>query len=383
MDFDQGERVSQLRERLRVLIAQHMPDWYHGPFKDDAAVEATERFCRVLADEHLLTIDWPQEWGGEDAGVWEQAAVREEMWAHDEPRGAQYMGLSWVGPAIMRHGTAEQKAMHLPLIGRGEVTWCQGFSEPEAGSDLASLKLAATPQDGGGWRLDGQKIWTSYASLAQWCFLAARTDPAQRRQQGLTIFLVPLHRPGVEVRPIASMMGDHHLNEIFFEGVEVGPEDVLGEVDGGWDVIRTVLSFERIGIPRYARSDRMLSQLWPTIAAEPASAPLRQCTEVRAWASRSGWPTREPRCTAASRACSHTACWRSASRRASCRPTSRRCSGSPRPCSTRRSPRWRWRSPEPTGSTTRAAGCSTAAPRTTGATRARRPSPPARPRSSA
>ncbi|HMJ37840.1 MAG TPA: acyl-CoA dehydrogenase family protein [Baekduia sp.] len=275
MDFDQGERVMRLRERLRLLIDQHVPGWYRGPFKDDASVRATERFCRVLADERLLTIDWPAEWGGEDAGVWEQTAVREEMWAHDEPRGAQYMGLSWVGPAIMRHGTAEQKAMHLPLIGRGDVTWCQGFSEPEAGSDLASLKLAATPQDDGGWRLYGQKIWTSYASLAQWCFLAARTDTGQRRQKGLTVFLVPLDRRGVEVRPIAAMMGTHHLNEIFFDGVQVGPEDVLGEVDAGWDVIRTVLSFERIGIPRYARSDRLLAQLWPAVASEPPSAPLR------------------------------------------------------------------------------------------------------------
>ena len=112
-------------------------------------------------------------------------SVREEMWAHHEPRGAQYMGVNWVGPTIMRHGTPEQQRKHLPPIARGEVIWCQGFSEPDAGSDLASLRTAAR-RDGDGWRITGQKIWTSYATMAQWCFLLARTSKGEKKQQGLT-----------------------------------------------------------------------------------------------------------------------------------------------------------------------------------------------------
>jgi alkylation response protein AidB-like acyl-CoA dehydrogenase len=187
--------------------------------------------------------------------------VREEMWAHHEPRGAQYMGVNWVGPTIMRHGTAEQQGLHLPAIARGEVIWCQGFSEPDAGSDLASLRTAARPVpegEGGGWRVYGQKIWTSYALMAQWCFLLARTSAGQKKQQGLTIFLVPMSRPGIEVRPIATMLGPHHLNEVFFDGVRVTDADVLGQVDQGWSLVQEVLAFERVGIARYARCERLL-----------------------------------------------------------------------------------------------------------------------------
>jgi alkylation response protein AidB-like acyl-CoA dehydrogenase len=275
VDYALGDRAEALRARLRGLIGAEMPDDYRGPFHDAAAIAATERFCRILAEERLLTMSWPREWGGSDADIWEQTVVREEMWAHDEPRGAQYMGLSWVGPAIMAFGTERQKEFHLPLIGRGEVTWCQGFSEPEAGSDLAALQLEATASAPGEWRLNGQKIWTSYADLAQWCFLAARTSRGGRRQDGITVFLIPTDRPGLSVRPIDSMLGPHHLNEVFFEDGVATADDVLGEVDRGWEVISTVLSHERVGIPRYARSERILEQLWDLLVDQPADSDLR------------------------------------------------------------------------------------------------------------
>jgi alkylation response protein AidB-like acyl-CoA dehydrogenase len=265
MDFDLGDNARALRQRLRRLIADEIPDWFHGPFVDDARTqEVVQAFCATLAEQQLLTINWPREYGGADASIWEQAVLREEMWAHREPRGPQYMGLSWVGPAIMRYGTQEQKDRHLPPIAAGQVVWCQGFSEPEAGSDLASLQLRAE-RDGGGWRLHGQKIWTSYATLADWCFLAARTSTGERKQQGITVFLVPTESAGLTIRPIDSMMGPHHLNELFFDGVRVDADAVLGDVGAGWDVITAVLSFERVGIPRYARSDRMLSELWDVL----------------------------------------------------------------------------------------------------------------------
>src|SRR5690606_21467144 len=200
---------------------------------------------------------WPQEFGGRGASIWEQTVVREEMWAQHEPRGAQYMGVNWVGPTIMRHGTPEQQRKHLPPIARGEVIWCQGFSEPEAGSDLASLRTTAR-RDGDGWSISGQKIWTSYATMAQWCFLLARTSHEGRKQQWLTAFLLSMSDPGISVRPIDAMLGPHHLNEVFLDGVRATEADVLGEVDNGWSVVQEVLAFERVGIARYARCERLL-----------------------------------------------------------------------------------------------------------------------------
>ncbi len=189
MHFDMGQKAAELRSELRSLVNNHVPEHYLGAFTDNPDdLEIAQRFCRLLAERELLCLSWPKEFGGGDASVWEQTVVREEMWAHHEPRGAQYMGVNWVGPIIMRHGTEEQQRRHLPPIARGEVIWCQGFSEPEAGSDLASLRTSAR-RDGDGWLVNGQKIWTSYATMAQWCFLLARTSQGERKQQGLSISL--------------------------------------------------------------------------------------------------------------------------------------------------------------------------------------------------
>jgi alkylation response protein AidB-like acyl-CoA dehydrogenase len=261
MDYELDERAGDLRRRLRSLIGEHLPADFLGAFTDDPADFArAEDFCKQLAAEGLLARSWPTEFGGGGGSVWEQTVVREEMWAHHEPRGAQYMGLNWVGPALMRFGTDEQRATHLPAIAAGEVIWCQGFSEPEAGSDLAALRTRATPADGG-WLVSGQKIWTSYALMAQWCVLAARTSNDGPKQDGITLFLLPMDRSGISVRPIASLLGPHHLNEVFLDEVPVGPGDVLGEVGEGWTVIREALKFERVGIARYARCDRLLRLL--------------------------------------------------------------------------------------------------------------------------
>jgi alkylation response protein AidB-like acyl-CoA dehydrogenase len=258
MDFDMGTDVAALRTELRGLVREHVPADFLGAFTDDPAdLEVAQSFCRLLAERGLLCMAWPEEFGGRGATAWEQTAVREEMWSLHEPRGAQYMGVNWVGPTIMRHGTPEQQRQHLPPIAAGEVIWCQGFSEPDAGSDLASLQTTAR-RDGDGWRVSGQKIWTSYATMAQWCFLLARTSKGEKKQQGLTIFLVPMSAPQIEVRPIDCMMGPHHLNEVFFDELPVTEADELGTVDEGWAVVQEVLAFERVGIARYARCERLL-----------------------------------------------------------------------------------------------------------------------------
>ena len=278
LDYDQGPQVADLRSQLRRLIADHVPADYLGAFTDDPAdLDVAQSFCRLLAEQGLLCAAWPEEFGGRGASAWEQTAVREEMWAHHEPRGAQYMGLNWVGPSIMQYGTPEQRELHLPAIANATSTWCQGFSEPEAGSDLASLRLRAQRVDDGEWRLSGQKIWTSYASLAQWCFLTARTDNSGSKHHGITIFLIPMDRPGVTVREIDSMLGPHHLNEVFFDEVVATDAEILGELDKGWDVIRFVLAHERIGIARYARDERILSLLADYLPSDgrPDSEALR------------------------------------------------------------------------------------------------------------
>jgi alkylation response protein AidB-like acyl-CoA dehydrogenase len=268
VDYDLGPNADELRHRLRALIAEHIPDDFLGACTDDPEdLALTQRFCKTLAAESLLALAWPVEYGGKGADVWQQTVVREEMWAHHEPRGPQYMGLNWVGPAIMRHGTAEQRARHLPPIADGEVIWCQGFSEPEAGSDLASMRTRATA-DGDGWVVNGQKVWTSYALMANWCVLAVSTDPDAPASRRITLFLVPMDRAGITARPIPSMLGPHHLNELFLDNLRVGPEDVLGEVGGGWRVIKDALAYERVGIARYARCDSLLARVRDALGDE-------------------------------------------------------------------------------------------------------------------
>ncbi len=293
LDFDMGACAGELRVQLRELIQRELPDRFPGAFTDDPTdLAAAQRFCRVLAEQDLLCLSWPEEFGGAGASVWEQTVVREEMWAHHEPRGAQYMGVNWVGPIIMRHGTPQQQRRHLPPIAAGEVIWCQGFSEPEAGSDLASLRTYAR-RDGDGWLINGQKIWTSYATMAQWCFLLVRTTrvgegSVTKKQQGLTVFLVPMDDPAITVRPLGTMMGPHHLNEVFFDDLRVTDADVLGEIDAGWSIVGDVMAFERVGIARYARCERLLAaaphalgQCWETLPGEVIARWVRMLTHCR------------------------------------------------------------------------------------------------------
>jgi alkylation response protein AidB-like acyl-CoA dehydrogenase len=288
MDYDLGADAVELRIRLRELISAHIREGFLGSCTDDPDdLAATESFCKLLAADGLLALAWPKEHGGGGGSVWQQTVLREEMWAHHEPRGAQYMGVNWVGPALMRYGTEDQKAKHLSAIASGDVIWCQGFSEPEAGTDLASLRTRAIP-DGDGWRVTGQKVWTSYAQMASWCVLAACTDPAAPKTKRLSLFLVPMDRPGITVRPIRSMLGPHHLNEVFLDDVEVSAGEILGEVGDGWRVMREALAFERVGIARYARCesllDRMQTELgddWDTLPESIRTRWVRALVDLR------------------------------------------------------------------------------------------------------
>ncbi len=298
MDFDFTPEEEAFRAELRAFLDDELPEWWKTVFVDDArAMPFTREFCHRLAERGWLTLSWPAEHGGADGSVWQQAVVREEMWAAGEPRGPQYMNLNYIGPLIMRFGTPEQQARHLPRMAAGDVLWCQGFSEPEAGSDLASLKTRAV-RDGDHYVVNGQKIWNSYADApADHCLLLARTNTEVKKQVGISMFLVDMRTPGVTVRPIASMAGKSEFSEIFFDDAIIPVSDRLGDEDAGWTLVGEGLAFERIGIARYAariecsniscstRATRWSTGArWPTI---PRSAP--------------GWPR-----------------WRRGSRRPSC-----------------------------------------------------------------
>jgi alkylation response protein AidB-like acyl-CoA dehydrogenase len=262
MEFAEDEEAERFRAELREFLAAELPAWWRGMFVDDErAIPFTRAFCRKLAARGWLTMAWPREHGGEAASVWKQAVLREEMWAHDEPRGPQYMNLNYIGPCIMRFGSEAQKRRFLPPMAAGDVIWTQGFSEPGAGSDLAAVSTRAEAH-GDHFLVQGQKIWSSYADApADWCFLLARTDPAAPRREGLSVLLVDMRAPGVSVRPIGTMAGPHEFNQIFFDGARVPREQLLGREGQGWEIASAGLAFERVGVARYARAGRIVELL--------------------------------------------------------------------------------------------------------------------------
>ena len=266
MDFEWTEEQAAFRARLQAFLAQNLPDdWEafskHGP-ASPALTEFARGFCRRLAENGMLFPHWPKEIGGEGLGPWEQQILAEVMWEWGEPRGGQYMNVNWIGPTLVKYGTDAQKAKYLPQISSGEMLWCQGFSEPDSGSDLASLRTRAT-LDGDVYRVNGQKIWTSYAGLADTCFLLTRTS--DDRKKGITILLVPMDTPGITVRQIPSLIGEGDIHEVFFDDVVVPVGQRFGEEGQAWEIINYSLTNERLGIPRYhlarAALDRAVAML--------------------------------------------------------------------------------------------------------------------------
>ena len=252
MQFSWTAEQVAFRKRLEEFLSANLPDdWeavaHHGPGSEELT-EFSRILCGKLAAERLLTPHWPVEMGGDALDPWHQIILAEEMWAAGEPRGAQYMNVNWIGPTLMKYGSAEQKARYLPPIAAGNAIWCQGFSEPGAGSDLASLRTRAT-LEGGQYRVQGQKIWTSYAGLAETCFLLCRTG--DDRKKGISILLVPMNTPGITVRSIPSLIGEGDIHEVFFDDVIVPVSARLGEEGPAWEIIAYSLTNERLGIPRY------------------------------------------------------------------------------------------------------------------------------------
>lgn len=264
MEFDWNQEQKDFRAEVRNFLATHLPDnWEsiaHGP-GSVAQSDFSRHFCAQLADAGLLVPHWPARWGGRDADAWSAFILAEEMWAAGEPRGGQYMNVNWIGPTLMRFGSEEQQERYIPPMAQGETLWCQGFSEPEAGSDLASLRTRAERR-GDHYCINGQKIWTSYAGEAETCFLLARTGSGKN---GISIFLVPMETPGITVVEIPSLIGEGDIHEVFFENVRVPATAMLGEEGQAWDIVRKALSLERVGIPRFALASRMLHRAVATL----------------------------------------------------------------------------------------------------------------------
>ncbi|WP_324695645.1 acyl-CoA dehydrogenase family protein [Novosphingobium aerophilum] len=266
MQFEWTEEQDAFRHKIRDFLHANLPeDWEkfseHGPASPALTAFARE-FCVKLAEAGILFPHWPREMGGEGLGPWEQQILAEEMWIAGEPRGGQYMNVNWIGPTLEKYGTAEQKARYLEPITRGESLWCQGFSEPDAGSDLAALRTRAVRTEGR-YVINGQKIWTSYAGLADTCFLLTRTS--DDRKKGITIILVPMDTPGITVRQIPSLIGEGDIHEVFFDDVTVPETARFGDEGQAWEIIAYSLRNERLGIPRFtlarAALDRAVAML--------------------------------------------------------------------------------------------------------------------------
>ncbi len=257
MDLKFEPEVEAFRGRVRAFIQENLPlTWIGGDWESDhQQPEIADAFAKKLIEQRWHVLAWPKEYGGLEASYMQQLVYNEEMSYLRAPSGGAWAGVQLVGPIIMLNGTDEQKAQHLPAIADGSVTWCQGFSEPNAGSDLASLQTRAV-RDGDDFVVNGQKIWTSGGQYADWCILLARTDSAAPKHRGISYFLADMKSPGVTVRPLTDLAGGQPFNEMYFEDVKVPAENLLGELNRGWYMAATTLDFERSGIGTVAACHR-------------------------------------------------------------------------------------------------------------------------------
>ncbi|MEI9993031.1 MAG: acyl-CoA dehydrogenase family protein [Rhizomicrobium sp.] len=268
MEFDWSKDETEFRSALKDFLSSELPEGFDAfDMPEHDAKEFSKTFAVKLAERGWLTPAWPKAYGGLDQSPWQSLILSEEMVAHGEPRFGQYMCVNWVGPALILAGTDEQKEYHLKRISRGDVMWCQGFSEPGAGSDLASLRTRAI-WDGKDYVINGEKIWTSYAGVADFCFLLARTDGEAHKHRGISIFLVPTDAPGLTIRNIPSLFFDGAFNQCTFENVRAPASWMLGPENGGWPIIRKLLVNERVGVARYRRAARSLERAAKIAKAE-------------------------------------------------------------------------------------------------------------------
>jgi alkylation response protein AidB-like acyl-CoA dehydrogenase len=258
MDLRFSPEDEQYRQRLRTWLEANRPQ--ESPPKDQDAEFAYRRaWQRKLYDGGWVGISWPKEYGGQGATLIQQAIYAQEMARARAPQPANGLGISIVGPTLMHHGTEEQKKRYIPKILNADEIWCQGFSEPNSGSDLASLQTKAV-LDGDDFVVNGQKIWTSMGQYADWCILLVRTDPNAPKHRGISFLLVDMHSPGITVRPLKQITGNSEFNETFFDNVRVPKQNLVGALNDGWRVAMTTLTYER-GISSLATQVRIKQHL--------------------------------------------------------------------------------------------------------------------------
>ena len=266
MRFGFTEKQEALRKELNDFIATEMDSDWKGAVNEeygtDEGWEAAQRMSRKLAAKGLLTMSWPREYGGRGATRMEHLIYRETMSYNMVPGCDMGVGgVMWIGPSLIIFGTDEQKKRHLPGISSGQTFWCTGYSEPEAGSDMASLRCRAVKKNGD-YVVNGQKIWCSAAHRADWCWLATRTDPDVPKHKGISLFLLDMKTPGITVNPLENIAGEYSNSEVFFDDVRIPGDCLVGEENDGWRCMMRALDFERTAAIEYiARNRRMLSDI--------------------------------------------------------------------------------------------------------------------------
>lgn len=265
MDFSYPAEVEQFREELRTWLSANLTEAVRGADRvrgrEPAAFDTLRTWDTAVADAGWGAVSWPREYGGRGATVLEQLVYAEETTRARAPLPLNVIGMNNIAPTIMHYGTEAQKRTLLPRMVRADDIWCQGMSEPEAGSDLASLRTRAV-RDGDDFVVNGQKIWTSLGHRADWCQLYVRTDPDAPKHKGISCLIVDMTLPGVEARPLVTLNGATDFAEVFFSDVRVPADALLGPLDAGWQVATTTLSHERAGAARlYAQIEVQLTDL--------------------------------------------------------------------------------------------------------------------------
>ncbi|KAB7709037.1 acyl-CoA dehydrogenase [Bacillus aerolatus] len=252
MDFSFTKKEEAFRQELRTWLESNLPDgWLEGkrdiPEDEKEYSEFLRNWQKKLYEGGWAAIAWPEKYGGRAATLMEEIIYQQEMVRVKAPPLVNYVGIHMVGPTLMQIGMEEQKEAYIEKILTGEEVWCQGYSEPNAGSDLTAIQTSAV-RDGDRWKINGQKVWTSFGHLADRCFLLARTSRGEKKHKGITVFLLDMNQPGVETRPIIQMDGKHDFNEVYLEDAVAYDADIVGEVDEGWRVMIALLMHERSGI---------------------------------------------------------------------------------------------------------------------------------------
>jgi alkylation response protein AidB-like acyl-CoA dehydrogenase len=264
VDFSYSPAECAFRDAFRTWLAENLPQGWgktvFEPVEEDSRARFRIDWEKTLFKGGWSCINWPRAHGGRDASLVEQAIYAEELARAKAPEMVNIIGKNLAGTTLLHHGTEAQKAQFLPRIISGDDIWCQGFSEPGAGSDLASVRTRAE-LDGDHFVVNGQKVWTSYAQYAQWCFALVRTNPDVKKHAGLSFLLIDMNSPGVTLRPLRQISGENEFNETFFDNVRVPVENLVGDINGGWKIAMTTLAHERGPEDALARQIRFKQEL--------------------------------------------------------------------------------------------------------------------------